>query len=122
MATEQEDDEFFDYAIDAAEHKHDLERAAREGTDIRNEVDSGGPLGWYMRTRRAAAMAALDGLTTVDPNDPVGITRLQEAVREYMNVRSWVREKFAAGEYAKTVLREEFGDEETRGRDNDDQE
>lgn len=111
-----EEDEFFEDGISAAEQKHDLERQAREGTDIKNDVDAGGPLGWYMRERRREALVALYMLTDVDPKDVVEIARQQAMVREYLNVRTWVREKYATGEHAKTILREEFADE-NRGRD-----
>jgi predicted site-specific integrase-resolvase len=111
-----EEDEFFEDGISAAEQKHDLERQAREGADIKNEVDAGGPLGWYMRERRREALVALNMLTDVDPKDVVEIARQQAMVREYLNVRTWVREKYATGEHAKTILREEFADE-NRGRD-----
>ncbi len=113
-----EEDEFFEDGISAAEQKHALERQAREGTDIKNEVDAGGPLGWYMRERRREALVALDMLTEVDPKDVVGIARQQATVREYLNVRTWVREKYATGEHAKVILREDFADE-NRGRDED---
>lgn len=115
---EYEEDEFFDDGISAVEQKHDLQRQAREGTDIRNDVDAGGPLGWYMRERRREALVALDILTSIDPKDVVEIARQQATVREYLNVRTWVREKYAIGEHAKVVLNEDFGDEDnSKGRD-----
>lgn len=113
-------DEFFDAEMTGIERKHDLEREARAGQDVERDIASGGPLAAYMVERRRLGLAALESLAGIDPTDAVGIATLQATVREYLNVRGWVRKTVYGGNDAKTTLKDEIGDDidEGRGTDN----
>lgn len=111
-------DEFFDAEMTGIEQKHDLERAVRAGQDVELAIAEGGPLASYMVERRRLGLDALAGLVEINPADAVAIATLQATVREYLNVRTWVRRTVATAQDAKEMLRDEFGDEEKgRGQD-----
>lgn len=112
-------DEFYGEEMSGLERRQQLERSARIASDIEQAITSAGPLAGYMKGRRSLALDALAALTSVDPANALEISRHQALIREYLNVRAWVLESINEGNDSKEILKEEFGDEEGRGTDHD---
>jgi hypothetical protein len=113
-------DEFYGEEMSGLEQKHQLERTSRVAVDIEQAIAKAGPLAGYMKDRRRLGLDALAELVSIDPANAIGIAQAQAVIQEYLNVRTWVLESIQAGNDAKTVLKEEFGDdEEGRGTDHD---
>lgn len=109
--TDDFDNDQFEYDVMSdVERRHDLEREVRVGTQIRRDIEQSGPLAGYLRDRRQLALGALSALVSADPQNAIEIAQAQAVVREYLNVRDWIGENLTAGEQAREVIRDEFGD------------
>lgn len=111
MSDDFDNDQFEDDVMSDVERRHDLEREVRVGAQIRRDIEQSGPLAGYLRDRRRLALGALSNLVSTDPEDAIAISKAQAMVREYLNVRDWIGENLTAGEQAREVIRDEFGDE-----------
>lgn len=113
-----DEDEFAAAGVAEAEQRHDLQRDVAIGTTVEFQAaESGSVLSLYMADRRRMAMAALVDLAHADPRDAIEVGRLQSVVREYLNVRDWVRQKIEAADDADAMLKEAGHGEEADDTD-----
>lgn len=114
---EDEIDEFLDAGLGEIERKHDLQRRVAFGATVEFQAaDPSSVLSLYMADRRRMAMQAIAELAYVDAENAIAVGTLQGAVREYLNVRDWVRQQVEAADDADMIMQGE-----DRGQEADDE-
>lgn len=101
------DDSLFEDVLSSLDVRLELESAGRLAAGIEIEIEEGGPLGVYLKTRREEAVASLKSLVEISPSDAVGIAAAQANINEYLRCLSWVRKSLEKGREAERIIEEE---------------
>lgn len=102
---------FFADGMSDIERRKWLERTGRIAAEIEIDLETGGPLGLYAKSRRNEAMEALRILADIDPRDAIAIAEAQAIVREYLRVFAWVAAKIEEAAQATETIKRDYDDD-----------
>lgn len=105
-------DSLYDASLRDLEERQALERAGRVAANIEIDLEQGGPLGLYIKSRRQEASEALRVLAEVDPRDAVSVAMAQSVVREYLRAVNWVAAKIEESEAADEIIKRDYGNDD----------
>ena len=102
------DDELYEDGLADLERRRVLDQTGQMAASIEVDLVDKGPLWRYLMARRDAAKSALVALVTADPRDGVAVASHQAAVKEYLQVCSWIAGRVEDGDRAAEIIKEDY--------------